>query len=141
MLFNIIKLTPEVGIIISLTLFILMVSITYYRYYKSVFRLVYSRGTVCTTCENLGDFNKNGNVYKTRIIFYNNGRKTISKKVIPFLSIESKTQEIISANILKNEIAKLNLSKEKIFIDIDYLDSNSFIVVEVEHKGIIEIKG
>lgn len=113
MLFNIIKLTPEVGIIISLTLFILMVSITYYRYYKSVFRLVYSRGTVCTTCEKLGDFNKNGNVYKTRIIFYNNGRKTISKKVIPFLSIESKTQEIISANILKNEIAKLNLSKKK----------------------------
>lgn len=120
---------------LSIILFLISVFIAFYLYHRTFYRLAYSTGRICK------DSNNNETEFTSRIIFYNNGRKTITQKEIQQLEIKS-SNIINTVRIIKgNENIKTTKNSKKINIDIDYIDSSEFFVLEVNHNGKLDVIG
>jgi hypothetical protein len=120
----------------ALTILTLFIGLffSFYLYFKTFFRLVF-------TTERIFKDRNEQIEYTTRILFYNNGRKTLTKNEINQLVIKY-SKDISSIRLLQNnENIKLHKKRKKINIDIDYLDSSKFFVVEIEHNGYVEVDG
>ncbi|MDH2207811.1 MULTISPECIES: hypothetical protein [unclassified Empedobacter] len=123
----------------SIITFLLGTVFTIYTYFKSFYRLVYSCQSVCETCFKTEDWENISNLKRTRIIFKNNGRKTIT-------SNELKNIKIIGKNINAFKfigIKKIDyrITNSKLQLKLDYLDANDFFVIEFQHIGDIKVKG
>lgn len=119
-----------IGIIISLFL-----------YFKTFYRLVYSTERICENIKELGDWRNEQDEYITRVLFYNNGRKTLTKTEIKNLVINS-SKEILTVRLLEElKTVKLHQKKNKINIDIEYLDSSKYFTLEIKHKGFVSVEG
>jgi hypothetical protein len=127
----------------ALTIFALLIGIiiSLFLYFKTFYRLVYSTETICENIKELGDWVHEQDVYITRVLFYNNGRKTLSKSEIKNLIIAT-NKEILSVRILEEtKMVKFYPKKNKINIDIEYLDSSKYFALEIKHKGHISVEG
>lgn len=130
-----------IGNIISIVTFLIGLFISYYFYFKSFYRLVYSTNTICKTCKKISDWSNPENMFSTRILIYNNGRKTISAEQINKLEIIS-SGKIDNIIIVKNvEGLSTNIDKQIAKLNFENLDSTDFIVLEVAHNGNINLKG
>lgn len=129
--------------VLAIILFGISLFIAFYLYFKTFYRLVFSIGRICKECDTFSDWTGNDKEIISRILFYNNGRKTITKNEIKKLELKS-TGKIISVKIIKaNATVKTitNTKKSIINIDIEYLDSSEFFVLEVNHNGNLEVNG
>jgi len=130
-----------IGNVISIVLFTFGTFIAFYFYYRTFYRLVYSTDSICKDFKNLDYRTNEDSIFESRVVFYNNGRKTLTKTEANKLEIVS-TNEVLNVRFLKG-VKNLNTDIEGyiIRIDFEYLDSNDFFVIEVIHKGQLEIKG
>ena len=127
----------------ALTILALFIGLffSFYLYFKTFFRLVFSTERIFRNRNENTDWTNGENKYTTRILFYNNGRKTLTKNEIKQLVINY-SKDIFSIRLLEeNKNIKLHKKAKKINIDIDYLDSSQFFVVELEHNGYVDIDG
>ena len=127
----------------ALTILALFIGLffSFYFYFKTFFRLVFTTERIFKTKEEIVDWKNEENIYTTRILFYNNGRKTLTENEIKKLNINC-NNEIISIRLLEDiENIKLHQKSSQIEININYLDSSKFFVVEIEHRGHIEVEG
>lgn len=126
---------------LTILFFLISVFIGFYFYYKTFFRLTYSTGRICKNCKNVSDWTNNETEFVTRILFYNNGRKTITTSDIhnPELTSNGKINSV--KTIKGNENIRTTMNYDNIYIAIDYLDSSEFFVLEVNHSGQLEVKG
>lgn len=128
--------------IFSILTFIIGTIYTAFTYFKSFYRIVYSERRICKDCNGVKDWQNKDQNFTTRIIFYNNGRKTLTKNEIKKIQIISSDINSIRLIESKNEInIKLNNSKKKLNIEFAFLDSSDFFVLEFNHKNIIQVKG
>lgn len=137
------KLTDYIGISNVIAIILVLVTLFFagYFYFRTFYRMVYSTGVICTNCKELGDFIKIGNDFRTRILFYNNGRKTLTKNENKELYIITKNGKITNAKVLKGESIDLSVSGNKINIQFDYLDAKNLFIIEVDHVGPLDIRG
>ncbi len=127
----------------ALTILALFIGLffSFYLYFKTFFRLVFTTERIFKDRNENTDWKNEKNQYTTRILFYNNGRKTLTKNEIKQLVINY-SKDILSIRLLEdNNNIKLHKKNKKINIDIDYLDSSKFFVVEIEHNGYVEVDG
>jgi hypothetical protein len=124
----------------GLILAILSGVFAYYLYFRSFFRIVYSKSSICLSCKELGDWNDENNTFKTRILFYNNGRKKITKDENDGIEVTSSNGYIIDVSFIKGEKVNYDINNKYIF-QLKELESKDFCVLEVEHKGRIEVNG
>lgn len=139
---NIIELMGQSNAL-SITLFIISLFVAFYLYFKTFYRLVYSTSRICKGCEKISEWNNEETKFETRILFYNNGRKTITKNEISKLEMKS-SNKIESLKIIKSNGAiktRINKKQNIIAMDIEYLNSKEFFVVEVSHSGKIDVIG
>ncbi|MCG9880221.1 MAG: hypothetical protein MH472_06455 [Bacteroidia bacterium] len=129
--------------VLAIILFFISLFVAFYLYYKTFYRLVFSTGRICKECANISEWNGKNKEFTSRILFYNNGRKTISKNEIKKLELKSTGKIISVKNIKTNDTikTKTNTKKSVINIDIEYLDSSEFFVLEVNHNGNLEVNG
>ena len=126
---------------LAIILFIISVFIAFYLYYKTFYRLAYSTGRICKDCNKIADWNNNETEFISRILFYNNGRKTITRKEIKQLEIKSSNKVNTVKTIKGNENIKTTKNSKKITIDIAFIDSSEFFVLEINHKGNLDVIG
>lgn len=131
-----------VGNMITIITFLIAIFISYYLYFRTFYRMVYSTHTIRKTRVSFSNwFNSKDDELNTRILIYNNGRKTLSKDQINKLEITS--SNVINDIIIVKGIEGLstsifqNISK----IEFENLDSSDFIVLEIIHIGNIKVKG
>jgi hypothetical protein len=129
------------GNTLTIILFLISLFIAFYFYYKTFFRLIYSTGRICKRCKNVSDWNNNETEFTTRFLLYNNGRKTITRNEIQKLELKSSNKIISVGTIKGNENIKTTNNSDTISIDIEYLDSSEFIVLEIDHKGQLDVIG
>jgi hypothetical protein len=129
-----------IGNIISLITFLVSLFICYHFYFKSFYRLVYSTGRICKNCTKISDWSNPENIFNTRILIYNNGRKTISKEQISKLEIIP-SDKIYNIKIIKSVEGLSTNVEKKIKLNFENLDSKDFIVLEFEHNGTINLEG
>ncbi len=73
--------------------------------------------------------------FVTRILFYNNGLKTITNDDIQKLELIS-SEKINSLKEIKgNENISIVTNIDKATIEIDFIDSSDFFILEVNHNG------
>jgi len=128
------------GNIVAIALTIISLGFGFFWFFKSFYRLVYSTGTICLTCNKLGDrLNKSNNRLRTRYLFYNNGRKTITNSEILKLQITCPEGQI--TNVIKSDKEQIQAqyTNEKVDISIEYLDKSKYFIVEVEHFGSLKL--
>jgi len=129
--------------VLAISLFLLSLLVAFYLYFRTFYRLVYSTGRNCKRCNNITDWTNNETEFTTRILFYNNGRKTITRKEIQKLEIIS-SNKINSVKTIKGNATiktKTNEKQNSINVDIENLDSSEFFVLEIIHKGKLDING
>ena len=127
----------------ALTILALFIGLffSFYLYFKTFFRLVFSTERIFKNRNENTDWTNEENKYTTRILFCNNGRKTLTKNEIKQLVINY-SKDIFSIRLLEeNKNIKLHKKSKKINVDIDYLDSSKFFVVELEHNGYVDVDG
>lgn len=130
------------GNALSIFLFILGTFLGFYFYFKTFFRLTYSSARVCKFCKSINDWKNEDNILRSRILVYNNGRKTLTKKEVSHLEISSALKMIKNFRVIKGEGHLKPLAKDgKIILNFDYLDSGDAFVLEIEHSGEIQLKG
>jgi hypothetical protein len=129
--------------VLAIILFLVSLFVAFYLYFKTFYRLIFSTGRICKECANVSDWTGNDKEFTSRILFYNNGRKTITKNEIKNLELKSTGKIISVKNIKTNDTIKTrtNTKKSIINIDIEYLDSSKFFVLEVNHNGSLEVNG
>ncbi|MGD9555610.1 MAG: hypothetical protein AB7V25_01175 [Mangrovibacterium sp.] len=116
---------------------------SYYFSFRNLYRLVYSTGRICRGCRNISDWTKDETEFDTRILFYNNGLKTITKKEIARLEIKS-SNKINSIRIIQSDETiktKINKKRDIVAINVEYLDSSEFFVLEMNHSGKLSVHG
>jgi len=135
--------TIGVSNVLAIILFLVSIFFAFYLYFKTFFRLVFSTGRICKECANISDWTGNDREFITRILLYNNGRKTITKNEIKRLELKSTGKINSVKNIKANDSIKTRTNNKKgiINIDIEYLDSSEFFVLEVNHHGRLEVNG
>src|SRR5690606_36771701 len=103
----------------------------------------FSTGRVCKECANISDWTGNDREFITRILLYKNGRKTITKNEIKRRELKSTGKVNSVKNIKANDAIKTRTNNKKgiINIDIEYLDSSAFFVLEVNHHGRLAVNG
>ena len=126
---------------LTILFFLISVFIGFYFYYKTFFRLTYSTGRICKNCKNISDWTNNEIEFITRILFYNNGRKTITTNDIHNLELISKGKINSVKTIKGNDNIRTNINADKANIEIDYIDSSEFFVLEVNHNGLLDVNG
>lgn len=72
---------------LTIVLFLISLFIGFYFYYKTFFRLTYSSERICKNCKDSSDWTNNETEFITRVLFYNNGRKTITNNDIHKLEL------------------------------------------------------
>lgn len=126
----------------SLLTFIIGTIYTAYTYFKSFYRIVYSVERICTNCKSVKNWQDENQTFTSRLIFYNNGRKTLTKtevKKIKIFSSEINSIKVISeGNNIKSTISN---NKKKLKLEFDYLDSSKFFILELNHNGFINVEG
>lgn len=143
MLENINTLIDYIGkdYMFNIVVFIIGLFISFYLYFKTFYRMVYSTGRVCQNCHTIHDWQNEQTEFVSRVLIYNNGRKTLTKSDVKKLSIKS-SKEIFSVRLLEDiKNIKLKVKKKKIDVELDNLDSAKYFVVELKHKGRIKITG
>ncbi len=129
------------GNVITIITFILCLFATYYYFFKSLYRMVYSTKTICKTRVSFSNWFNSESELNTRILIYNNGRKTLSQDQINTLEITSSNQ-IYDIFIVKGiEGLTTNIQGNVAKISFENLDSSDFIVLETIHKGNISVQG
>lgn len=136
-------ITGYLGSSNALTILIFLVSafIGFYFYYKTFFRLTYSTGRICKNCKKINDWTNTETEFVTRILFFNNGRKTITSNDIHKLEIVSSNKINSVKTIVGNENIKTITNSDNVNIFIDYIDSSDFFVLELNHNGGLEVNG
>ncbi len=139
---NIIKLIGP-GNALAIALFLISIFIAFYLYFKTFYRLVYSTERICKSCNNVNDWTKSETEFVIRVLFYNNGRKTISRNEIQQLEIISSNKIEAIKQIKGNDNIRTRTNKKRntINIDLEYLDSSESFVLEINHSGKLEVKG
>jgi len=130
------------GNLVSIFLFMIGIFYAFYIYYKSFYRLVFTQEKTCENIKKIYDWNREKTEFVSRVIFYNNGRKTITQNEISFISIFS--PEIIDYKIINKQTEKIEVTKEsnnKLNIKLNHLDSSNYIILEIIHKGLLKISG
>lgn len=129
--------------VLAIILFLVSLFVAFYLYFKTFYRLVFCTGRICIECSDISDWNDSDKEFTSRILFYNNGRKTITKNEIKKLELKSTGKIISVKNIRTNNAIKTRIFTKKniINIDIEYLDSSEFFVLEVNHYGSLEVNG
>lgn len=113
-----------------------------YFYFKSFYRMVYERTSICLECNNYKHWQSYETKLITRFIFFNNGRKTLYKEDFKIFSIFTEKGKINDFKVLKgNNSLKINKKLKKIELVVDELDAKDFITIEVSHIGPIEFNG
>lgn len=120
---------------------ILCLIIAFYFQFKNFFRLTYSIERICKTCTKLSNWRDNNTKFTSRVIFYNNGIKTLEKGEIKNLSISSLSGKIESFRIINGENIKVKKVKKGLSLSFDHLDSKENFVLEIEHEGVINVEG
>lgn len=126
---------------LTILVFLISVFIGFYFYYKTFFRLTYSTERICRNCKNISDWTNNETEFVTRILFYNNGRKTISSNDIHKLELISNGKINSIQTIKGNEKIRITINADKANIEIDYIDSTEFFVLEINHSGQLDVNG
>lgn len=126
---------------LTILVFLISVFIGFYFYYKTFFRLTYSTERICRNCKNISDWTNNETEFVTRILFYNNGRKTISSYDIHKLELISSGKINSIQTIKGNENIRTTINADKANIEIDYIDSSEFFVLEINHSGQLDVNG
>lgn len=130
-----------VGTIITICTALLAIIYTAYTFHKNFYRIVYTTTKIKKRYKTNLDWQSEDTDYVTRIIFYNNGKKTITKDNIKRIVVESTGKIAKCEQIITKEIVDLDISNKLINLKFDDLDSGDFILLEVEHKGNISISG
>lgn len=141
---NILKAINYLGFFnfFSVIVIVFTIIMSVYFYFKSFYRMVYEQASICLNCSNSTLWSSKEADLITRFIFYNNGRKTLSKEDFKSFSCSSKNGEISSFRVIKNHKSlKMRQVLNNIDIVIDDLDSNDFFVIELHHKGPVHFKG
>lgn len=128
---------------LTILFFLISLFIGFYFYFKTFFRLTYSTGRICRNCNKISDWTNNETEFVSRILFYNNGRKTITSNEIHKLELIS-SGKINSVKTIKgneNENIRTTINSDKANIEIDYIDSSDFFILEICHNGQLEVKG
>lgn len=127
--------------LISIILFIISIFIAFYFYFKSFYRIVYSTQSICKRNNDFIDWN-NKNIEKTtRLIFYNNGRKTITNDEIKIFKIKTRGK-ILNTYVLEGiNHFDFEKSENELEIIINSLDTSKYFVLEISHTGFLNIKG
>jgi len=126
---------------LTILFFLISVFIGFYFYYRTFFRLTYSTERICKNCKKISDWTNNETEFVTRILFYNNGRKTINTSDIHKLELIS-SGKINSVKTIKgNENIRTTTNSDKTNIEIDYIDSSEFFVLEINHSGQLDVNG
>lgn len=129
------------GNFITIITFIISLFFAYYFYFKNFYRLVYSLSKICPNSELIFDWQNEEAVFLTRVLFYNNGRKSLSKNEVKKLDIIS-SGDVLDYSILKGEeFVSLSRRKNNIKLKINRLDKSKFILIEVSHKGGLLVDG
>ena len=103
--------------------------------------MVYSTKTICKTRVSFSNWFNSESELNTRILIYNNGRKTLSQDQINTLEITSSNQ-IYDIFIVKGiEGLTTNIQGNVAKISFENLDSSDYIVLETIHKGNISVQG
>jgi hypothetical protein len=129
------------GNFIGIVLFLISLFFGYFWYFKSYYRLVYNTEKICPRSKDLIDWSDDNEIFISRILLYNNGRKSLTQEEIKVLKIIS-SQEILDTQVLKGN-CNLNSNQEnkELNIEFDYLDNSEFILLEIKHKGKIQVEG
>ena len=130
-----------VGTIITIGTALLAIIYTAYTFHKNFYRIVYTTTKIKKSRKTSLDWQNEQTDYITRIIFYNNGKKTITKDIIKRIVIESTGNIAKCEQIVTNEIVDIDKSINMINLKFDDLDSGNFILLEIEHKGDISVNG
>lgn len=130
-----------IGNLLTIVIFLLSTLIAYYLYFKTFYRLVFSQTTICRKYATTEDWKNDETEFESRIIFYNNGRKTLAKENIKSLQITAKTEIICCEQIVTNQKIQLKLYKKIVKLNFENLDTKNFIVLRIKHKGRIDISG
>jgi len=126
---------------LTIIFFLISIFIGFYFYYRTFFRLTYSTERICKNCKKISDWTNNETEFVTRLLFYNNGRKTIKTSDIHKLELTS-SGKIKSVKIIKgNENIRTTTNSDKTNIEIDYIDSSEFFVLEINHSGQLDVNG
>lgn len=128
----------------ALTIFVFVVGVfvAFYFYFRTFFRLVYSTNRICRDSRNIKDWQNEKTEFFTRVLIYNNGRKTLTNTDVKQLEIYSSYEVIKNVRILKgNENLEIAVIDNKINLDFDYIDSRNYFVLEIEHLGSLAVNG
>lgn len=129
------------GNALTILVFIIGVFIAFYFYFRTFFRLVYSTNRICLNCHQFGDWQNEDSDFITRVLIYNNGKKTLSQTDVKKLEIDSDLNILDFRIICGNDNLTINQREKKITLNFDHLDSRKYFVIEVKHKGFISIDG
>lgn len=129
------------GNFLTIIVFIVSTIIGFYFYFKNFYRLVYSTNRICKNCNDINDWGKEETEFVTRILFLNNGRKSITKNEIKNLSVNF-SNKIGEIKIIK-EVEKTLVYKEnnKVNIEFEYIDSSDYLLIEINHFGSLSVEG
>lgn len=129
------------GNFITIVTFLVSLFFAYYFYFKSFYRLVYSVSRICPNAELISDWQNEETTFLTRVLFYNNGRKSLTKDEVKKLDIIS-SGDIFDYKILKGEESvSINRRKNNIKLKVNRLNKSRFVLIEVSHKGTLLIDG
>lgn len=129
------------GNLLTIVIALLSIVFAYYLYFRNFYRLVFSQSTICRNYENIEDWHNDETEFETRVILYNNGRKTLSKEHIQNLEILANTEIISCEQIFTDENITLKLNLKTVKINFENLDSENYILLKLKHKGRISISG
>lgn len=137
------ELYKIVGISNILTILIFLIStlIAYYLYFRTFYRLVFSQSRICRSCTNIEEWNSNETEFESRIIFFNNGRKTLNKGNIENLEILAENEIISFEQIVTNQKFNFESNNKNVKIYLENLDSKEYMLLKVIHKGKLTISG
>lgn len=141
MIEQIIDLVKKPNNIIAIILFVISVIIAFYFYFKSLYRIVYSTEMICKRNNDYIDWGNKENILTTRLLFYNNGRKTITKDEIKTFNI--KTNGKINNTYVLNGINHFDIEKSEneLKIKINSLNTSKYFVLEITHTGNLKVNG
>ncbi len=129
------------GNFITIITFIISLFFAYYFYFKNFYRLVYSVSRICPNSELVFDRQNEEATFLSRVLFYNNGRKSLSKDEVKKLDIIS-SGDIFDYKILKGkEFVSMSRRKNNIKLKINRLNKSKFILIEISHKGTLLVDG
>lgn len=127
--------------LITIITFAIGAFLSYCFYFRTFYRLVYSTSTIYPRTENFCNWQDENAIFQTRVLFYNNGRKSLSKNEVKRLDVFS-SDEILDYKILKGkEALSVNQKKNNIKMKINRLDKSKFVLLEISHKGRLLVDG